>query len=936
MATRQERKKEEMALVKNTPRGMPHLNNPFCTSLWLVVCASSGVEAQGIDLPLTVLSSVEVVSKPVEFRQFERVEITGSSIIRKEQTQTLPVQVVTRAEIQRSGKLSVADYLQTLPVMSNGVSPVAVGAIRSGFSGGAVHGLQTGTLVLVNGRRLANYGRQTSSGTDNGGVDLNALPLSAIERVEILTDGASSVYGTDAQSGVVNIITRTDRPGFEITVDQRIPDGQKGLGNRVDMSFGRGQLAKDGYSWYVAADVSQQQELMGRDRPYAAAGRYLLPQNGQDFWAYGTALTVAQTSPTLASSRAAPYAKLWNADYQNGACANGKVPVLGQAACWDNTYQDKGLYPEVNAARVHAQGQMKINGNLTAYTELSWQQIEQRRAFNSWGAYPARIGQTPGSPGYDLAVAQGFDPARGAWLLYSGSELGSTNRRFDLQTRRWVSGLKGQWQEWNFNASAFYSDNLATLLNETINAYPNLGVNSQGVLTNPALISPLMGDNEAAALLRAQMTGMVFPMAIQNQGMNRLGGLDARASRVIGEIDGQDVLLALGTDWRQEKAQFERVFAGVPSYNGQRSIWAQFVELQVPLPRQVEVLASLRNDQYSDFGNTTHGKLSAKWSPHDKWLFRGAWGTGFRAPAIAQMQETDKVVVASVPYGCSADLQQAASRLGSRCSPTNTYTVFSQGSSQLKPELSTQTNLGMRFSPSRNNTFSLDYWRAEIHNRINSVNFNVILANPLQYLGNLERNANGNLQIYSPMINIGRTETSGVDFSWAFRQATDWGQLQLGFSGTRILTSKYQLADGQPFVSDLNTYSDYNNWVVPKLKTRWHAGLQRADWQWMAVVNHVGSYDDGGTRASGVKPIQVDTGEAVVFDSHRVSSWFTLDLMVMHQWKPRTSVRFGIENALNRRAPRSFAYTSSFNFGTNPMLSNVWGRTVNLSLTHRF
>jgi outer membrane receptor protein involved in Fe transport len=104
----------------------------------------------------------------------------------------------------------------------------------------------------------------------------------------------------------------------------------------------------------------------------------------------------------------------------------------------------------------------------------------------------------------------------------------------------------------------------------------------------------------------------------------------------------------------------------------------------------------------------------------------------------------------------------------------------------------------------------------------------------------------------------------------------------------------------------------------------------------MAVVNHVGSYDDGGSRASGVRPIQVDTGQAVTIDRRRVSSWLTLDLMVMHQWKPRTNVRLGIENALNRRAPLSFAYTSSFNYGTNPMLSNVWGRTVNLSLTHRF
>ena len=101
------------------------------TSLWLAVCAATGAGAQSNDLPVTVLSTVEVVSQPVEFRQFERVEITGSSIIRKEQTQTLPVQIVTRAEIQRSGKHSVADYLQTLPVMSNGISPAAVGGIRS-------------------------------------------------------------------------------------------------------------------------------------------------------------------------------------------------------------------------------------------------------------------------------------------------------------------------------------------------------------------------------------------------------------------------------------------------------------------------------------------------------------------------------------------------------------------------------------------------------------------------------------------------------------------------------------------------------------------------------------------------------------------------------------------------------------------------------------
>lgn len=900
----------------------------FTQTIWAQSPASAAGESNSAD----IYPPVTVTAPALPYRQFDKVEITGSSIIRKEQTQTLPVQIVTRAEIQRSGKQNIADYLQSLPVVVNSSSPAMLGAIKSGYSGGAVHGLQTGTLVLVNGRRLANYGRQTSSGVDNGGVDLNVLPLSAIERVEILTDGASSVYGTDAQTGAINIITRTDRPGVEITADHRMPDGLKGQSSRVDLSFGQGQLARDGYSWFVSADVSRQQELLGRDRPYAAAGRYRVPQNGRDDWAYGASLTAAQTSPTLASSRSAPYARLWNADYQNGLCANGKVPAWGQSACLDNNYRDKGLYPEVNTARLHAQGQWQINVDVTAYTELSWHQNEQRRSYNAWGSYTAKIGGTPGSPGYDLAVAQGFDPARGVWLLYSGSELGVTSRWYTLETRRLVTGLKGQWQDWNFNTSYYFSDNAATYKSDVFKNYPNLGVNGQSVLTNPALLASLSGSDPAAVQLRQQLQGLVTPQVAGNEGSNRLHGLDLKASRTVGEIDGRDVLLALGTDWRQETARLERyATAGVPSYAGQRNVWAQFAELQLPLPNDLEALASLRNDQYSGFGNTTHGKLSAKWAPNAQWLLRGAWGTGFRAPAVAQMQETGKVLTGNVTRACSAELLAVATQLGTGCSSNNVYPIYSQGSSQLKPELSTQWNLGMRFSPDRNHTWSLDYWRIDMRDKINAINPDIVLSEPARYIGNFERDASGQLRIFTPMVNVGRTQTSGIDFTWAFRRPIDWGQLQLGMSGTWILTSGYQLAEGQPFVSDRNTYSSYSEFVLPKLRTRWYAGLQQAGWQWLATINHVGSHDDGGTSV-----VQADTGSTTTLSSHRVPAWWTLDLMVSRQWNAQTSWRLGIENVFNRQAPLDFGFTSSYNFGTNPLLANVWGRTVNLSLTHRF
>ena len=203
------------------------------TAAWAQADASDA-SGTGLYPPVTVTAPA------LPYRQFDRVEITGSSIIRKEQTQALPVQIVTRAEIQRSGKQTTAELVQSLPAVFNSFSPGMLGATQSGFSGAAIHGLQTGTLVLVNGRRLAGYGRQTGAGSDNGGTDLNWLPLSAIERIEMLTDGASSVYGTDAQTGVINIITRAERPGVEITADYRMPDGNKGESRRVDLSAGGG------------------------------------------------------------------------------------------------------------------------------------------------------------------------------------------------------------------------------------------------------------------------------------------------------------------------------------------------------------------------------------------------------------------------------------------------------------------------------------------------------------------------------------------------------------------------------------------------------------------------------------------------------------------------------------------------------------------------
>jgi iron complex outermembrane receptor protein len=861
------------------------------------------------------------------------VEITGSSIVRKEQTQTLPVQVITRAEIQNSGKHDVAELVQALPLMSSFTSPADVGYVTGGANGAAIHGMQSGTVVLINGRRLAPPGTQFITGVNNSSSELNLLPLSAIDRIEILTDGASSIYGSDALAGVVNIITRSERPGVEITAEHRLPEGGKGKTSRVDLSAGGGRLLKDGYSWFIAADVSHQQALAGSDRAYASQGRYAIQQDGKNYWAYDPQLSLAQTGTTLSNSADGVGTKSWSAQYQNGQCARTNVPVYGQQGCYYSQLLQTDLTPKVDVARFHGQGQWMVDAANTAFAEFGYQTNKQVRLTRPWAPYTAQIANVPGAPGHDLAKAHGLDPATGVWLNYSGSDLGLSTREFEMQSLRMTTGLKGAWNEWDYRGALYYSDNRMQYGSGRFTDYPNLGVDGQGFLTNPALLLPLSSGSPDSLALMSKLQSMRY-WNDTSAGVTSLKGLELHASRSLGELDGRDILFAMGTDLRHAQEKFDTYNPAVtqPSFSGQRTIWAQFAEVQIPVLPTVEAIASLRNDHYSDFGNTTNAKFSAKWAPSEQWLLRGAIGTGFRAPAIAQLQPTgDSNSGSVITNTCTSALQAVAQKLGGNCPKDDNYWLYSQGNPDLKPEVSRHLNWGVRFSPSRNQSFWLDYWRVEIRDKINQLTDTAIMANPEKYASNFELNDQKELQMQSRMTNTGATQKSGIDFGWSLRQPTDMGQLQMRIGGTWITESRYKENNDSPWARDLNTYSKYDGYVVPRLRMQMNAGLNRQNWLFTGTVNYVHSHDDGGFTG-----INADTGESVQIDHHRVPSYWTLDVSARYEWSKQLKMRVGMDNVFNRRSPLSFGGPGAWNYSANPMYASLWGRTLNLATTYQF
>ncbi|GEJ59530.1 hypothetical protein AMYX_42710 [Anaeromyxobacter diazotrophicus] len=197
-------------------------------------------------------------------KQFgEEIVVTGSRIRRKDLTTPAPVAVLSKEQIQASGKVSLGDFLQSLPEQANALNT----QVNNGGSGATrvdLRGLgNTRTLVLLNGRRMVAAG----TGADTGnGVDINTIPIAAVERIEVLKDGASSVYGSDAISGVVNIITRRSFNGMEFNAFEGI--SSRGDGNTVDLNVTAGTSSENG-SFMFSGGFYDAQQVMAPDRPWS-------------------------------------------------------------------------------------------------------------------------------------------------------------------------------------------------------------------------------------------------------------------------------------------------------------------------------------------------------------------------------------------------------------------------------------------------------------------------------------------------------------------------------------------------------------------------------------------------------------------------------------------------------------------------------------------
>jgi iron complex outermembrane recepter protein len=862
-----------------------------------------------------------------------RVDVTGTNIRRVEAEGALPVQVITRADIEREGIQTAISLVERLSSNSS------VGGLNlSGSEGGTLVGYQSAslrglggprTLVLLNGRRLTNT---AFSGTT---VDINSIPLSAIERVEVLTDGASAIYGTDAIAGVINFITRQDFTGVEFNAFYG--DSQNGGGEqqRYNISGGWGNLSTDRFNIWGSLDYYKVEEIRASDRPYSATA-YLPNAPGGVF-----DRTSGNSIPGNVFLPAVPGRAGQTRSPANPACLPPfSFPTAGSPnQCRFDYASVIDIVPPSEAWNAFAGGRWQFHKDHQAFFEAAWNKNESIARVSPPPVSSATILSgdpvltIPGTPFYPAAFAAQYGLANQPLeVFWRGLELGPRTDKNTVEQVRFLGGLQGVIAGWDYSTAINYSKAESTT--EWLAGW------SYGSVLLPILNSGrinLFGLNNEAALTELR-TALILGEVLKGEAS--MTEFDAKASKEIFKLPAGPLAVAFGTTYRQEEYELisseATVNADVPGLGGSistipkvdRNVWAVYAEANIPIVQTLEANVALRYDDYENVGSTTNPKISLRWQPTRQVLVRGAWGTGFRAPSLFDLYQPNL-------YGATGDTYDDPLRCPSTGSPRDCNAQFTTqlgGNPTLRPEESTNWTAGVVWEPVNWLSIGLEYWNVKIDNVIGIPAETPIFSDMVaaEAAGLLVRYAPGsagcqgagapplpcpvNFGIQN-LVNLTTLKTSGVDLTFSVRPpATAIGQFTFAFNGTKYLEWKQQSV-GEAEVDLIGRYGggvaatvvgSGSTGAFPKWKHNANLGWSRGPWSANLHQNYVHGYEDADA-------------------TRRVGTWSVYDVNASYTGFKNLTLTLGIKNLFDRDPP----YTrqgQAFQVGYDPSIADPTGR----------
>ncbi len=849
----------------------------------------------------------------------QRVEITGSAIKRIDAEGALPVQIITREAIQRSGAASIADLIQALPSMQGFTNEGAsVGGGGNGFSGASVHNLgETYTLVLLNGRRLAQFGGQVLTGA-LAGVDLNTIPVAAIERIEVLTDGASALYGADAIAGVVNFITRKDAMDGSIAAGHSAPR-KGGQESTVSISKGFGDLSRDGFNVVVAASAERRKQLKSVDRDFAQTGVINFQLGGQNVTFFnGSPRGIPANINASDGFLVSPFF------VANGRCPPQHVELAEGSALGSGCYYDYvtqlEILPERERTALYSSGRLKLGESHSLFAEFLATKTSNT---NRIAPPPGELSIDSTSPFWPTIIAADPGAVSPVVVPYRVADVGQRTTKDETKATHFVVGAEGAFAGWDYNAALVRSENKQ-------DSYLQGGwvrLNAFFAALGTGLVNPFVGPgNQSPAAFQALQDSRI--LGFWEGGDTTLTMLEARGSREITRLAGGPMMLAVGASGANEKFQkraseiargigdtrFGDSAAIVP-YGADRNLSAVYAEVVAPVVKALELGASVRYDNYSDFGSATTAKGTLRFRPVKELMLRGSLGSGFKAPTVPQVNAAlQEFGVTSGNYTCDNNnpndpLRQIAVGLGAVCPTGNVqYNVFAGGNKALTPEKSRQWTMGIVFEPTTTTAVSLDLWQVKIKDAISAVDESQIFADPLRWrsLFTTYRDPGTNqvlLAMLSSNGNLGENIQRGIDLSASASFNADGVRVKPSLDYTYMLKDKYQLERGGAFFTSLGQFGANGN-VTFRSQWRLKFDVDHGSFSHTLALNYKSGYADQSYAAADFAVFDPITFTPFAYNGY-VESYMTLDYQTRWSFSKSLNFTLGILNVANESPPRS-------------------------------
>ncbi len=839
--------------------------------------------------------------------------VTGSRIKRSTLQGSAPVDVISSPDIELTGAQTLGEILRYHPAVSGNATSTAISNGGDGTATVTLRGLPaSSTLVLINGRRIANDGLAGES------VDLNTISPAAVQRIEVLKDGASAIYGSDAIAGVVNIIMKEDFYG--LLLEQYIGTAQQGDGQTTTTTVQYGTGFRNG-SLFFSASYFDQDEIASRDRPVSesADGR---SRGGADL-----------------RSSATPNARVTLPDGQT---------VIRDASSGDYrpvTPDDLFNFPDFTSSLVpsdrlsaYLSASYDFSELVTGKLELSYVGTDAR----------AQLAPTPVFTGFEqqpitVAADNIYNPF--------GVDLSDVRRRLvELPPRQQqnksdvfrisalLEGISGRWDwEWSVDWSKSDAKETTTGVISADNLRRGVGPadGCQGLELDGCVPINLFG--RPGTIDSDQLDFLRVPGEVNGESI--LAGTSFTAFTKLFELPHGMVEFATGAEYRDEstKKKPDRRIANVGTIggtnfertSGDRRVAEVYFESIAPLYRneereqQLDLELALRYSHYSDFGETTNPKLGLRAQFNSQWMLRATYAQGFRAPTLNELYQGATESQATISDPCTIP-QNVGSLPGCEtlADPSrNQFLTITGGNEDLDEEKSVSWGLGLVWTPAYVPGLyaSVDYFDIDTENVVGSSAQFIVNENAARGLfeDQVIRDELGNLQQVSAVnLNVGERRVQGIDFSLNYRLPTrEWGQWSTALDVAYMKEYTIQLDRNS------STFGFAGNFIDPESEglgglPEWKGtlGIQWARQRWR------GNYD---------LHFISDMREQVpgTMSRRNINSWVVQDVQFSYVLNVLRGLRVsvGIDNVLDKDPPfAASAFNDNFDGRSHELRGRFW------------